>query len=138
MSEFKGLYDVRDGLIEDVPFIMATFLRGLYHGDSWFSLIPQDIFMANYHPVATALLKRPNTLVKVACLPEDPTVILGYSILNDDFQTIHWVYVKVLWRKRGIARTLLPAYPTKITHLSKIGKLLMSKFENCIFNPFDL
>lgn len=136
MNDFKGLYDVRDFKESDRNFILATFLRGLYYGDSWFSLIPKSIFMDNYKIVADNLMRSSRTTIKVACLKEDSDVILGYSILSSDFQTIHWCYVKSDWRKHGIARSLLPQFPTTITHLSSVGKSLMSKFPTAIFNPF--
>lgn len=145
MNEFAGLYDIRDFKLEDRSFVLATFLRGLYYGDSWFSLIPKDIFMNNYKRVAEALVSSPKAVIKVACLKEDSDVILGYSILSADFQTIHWVYVKSskspdgsTWRNKGIGRSLLPQYPIAVTHLTKVGQALMSKFPNIIFDPFRL
>jgi len=138
MNDFTGLYDVRDSRPTDKSFILATFLRGLYYGDSWFSEIPKDIFMENYKRVVEALLNSPNVSVKVACLREDPDVILGYSILSKDFTTIHWVYCKSAWRKKGIGRSLVPQFPTTYTHLSALGKSLRSKLGTAIFNPFKL
>lgn len=136
MSDFYGLYNIRDMKQEDTSFILATFLRGLYHGDSWFSLIPRPIFMDNYKKIANMILTSPTTIVKVACLKEDPDVILGYCMLSDDLQAVHWVYVKAAWRKQGIAKALLPKFPTTTTHLSALGKSLMSKIPNIVFNPF--
>jgi GNAT superfamily N-acetyltransferase len=138
MTKFAGLYDIRDVKPEDANFVLATFLRGLYYGDSWFSLIPKDIFMLNYKKVAEVLLKSNNTVVKIACLKEDQDVILGYSILSADYQTIHWVFVKQAWRNKGIARSLLPQYSTNITHLTDLGRKLMNKLPTAIFNPFKL
>lgn len=138
MGKFTGLYDIRDAVDEDHNFILATFLRGLYYGDSWFSSIPKDIFMANYKPVITAILSSPKTSVKVACLKEDTNVILGYSILSTDYQTVHWVFVKTPWRGNGIAKTLVPQHPTAVTHLTALGTKLLPKLPNVIFNPFAL
>jgi hypothetical protein len=141
--DFSGLYDVRDMIPEDKNFILATFLRGLYYGDSWFSIIPKPIFMENYQQIAEILIKK--STVKVACMKEDSNIILGYSILSNDFQTIHWVYVKdsrqadgSSWRRHGIARNLLPKYPTSITHLTVTGKKLMNKLPTAVFNPFAI
>ncbi len=134
MTNFQGMYDIRDAKPEDKNFIMATFLKGLYYGDSWFSLIDKSAFMGNYKLVAEALLNRAN--IKIACLKEDPDVILGYSVLSQDYQTIHWVFVKANWRQKGIARSLLPQYPTTVTHLTKLGKELLPKFKTAVFNPF--
>lgn len=138
MTDFVGMYQVRDGKEEDKNFILATFLRGLYYGDSWFSEIPKNIFMDNYKKIAEAIVNSPNVTLKIACLNEDPDVILGYSVLSSDFQTIHWVYVKSAWRKKGIGRSLVPRMPTNVTHLTLLGKTLIKKFDNTVFNPFAL
>lgn len=136
MSEFRGLYDVRDMVDSDKNFIMATFLRGLYYGDSWYSLIPKNIFMENYKKAAESVIDNRKAVIKVACLKEDSNVILGYSILSNDYQAIIYTFVKTPWRKRGIAKSLLPQYPTACTHLTALGKRLMSKYPGLVFNPF--
>lgn len=138
MSTFKGLYDVRNAKPEDRNFILATFLRGLYYGDSWFSAIDKKAFMENYKKVAEALISGNNTIINIACLKDEPDVILGYSILSSDYQTIHWVFVKESWRKKGIAKSLCPQYPSTVTHLNKLGKTLLTKFPGVIFNPFKV
>lgn len=138
MNNFIGLYDIRDGKPEDHNFILATFLKGLYFGDSWFSLIPRAIFMDNYKKVAEALVISSKVVIKIACLKEDPDVIIGYSILSSDYQTVHWVYTKQNWRRKGIAKSLTPKYPATVTHLTDLGKKLLYKLEGTIFNPFNL
>lgn len=141
MTDFRGLYSIRDYKPEDKNFIMATFLKGLYYGfdedsGSWFRQIDKDIFMANYSKIAEALLLK--SQVKIACLPEDPDVIIGYSILSNDFLTIHWCFVKSVWRGRGVGRSLVPAYPVAVTHLSAAGKKLLPKLNNPKFNPWAI
>lgn len=142
-KDLQDLIDIRDYRPGDHAFIMATFLRGLYYGDSWFSIIPKDLFMASYKRFAEAILASPNNVVKLAVLREDNDVILGYSILSKDFSKLHWVFVKagdrdLSWRNKGIARFLVPETVRVVTHLTETGKNLMSKLPNCVFNPFDL
>lgn len=138
MHDFSGLYDIRDGNDEDHALVYATFLRGMYYGDSWFSLIPKDIFMANYKVFTAGLINSPNTIIKVACLKEESDVIIGYSILSRDMNTVHYIYVKSAWRNHGIARSLLPPDPMYVSHLTKLGKTLLHKLPNATFNPFSL
>jgi hypothetical protein len=133
-ENFSGLYNIRDMISDDKNFILATSLRGIYYGDSWFSFIPKDIFMDYYKHIIEAMLTKCN--VKVACLPDDPSVIIGYSILSSDFQAIAWVYVKQAWRNKGIATALVPKHPVAVTHLTRLGKTLMIKIPTAIFNPF--
>lgn len=136
MSDFQGLYDIRSAIESDVNFILATWLRGLYYGDSWFSSIPKHIFMQNYKKITQATLMSPNVEVRVACLKEDPNVILGYSIVTRDEKAVVWVFVKTAWRKQGIGKSLLPAAPDYVTHLTALGKSLLYKLPTAQFNPF--
>lgn len=135
-NDVKELYEIRIYEPTDFNFIMATFLRGLYYGDSWFSLMPKDVFMNVYKQIAEALINKHQ--VYIACLKEDRDVILGYSILSKDETTIHWVFVKQMWRKQGIGRSLIPQSVNCVTHLTDLGRKLMPKINNCIFNPFNL
>lgn len=134
----QSLYEIRDYTPADRNFLRATFLRGNYYGHSWFNLIPQDIYFKNYAKVADHLIDSGTMVIKIACLPDDPSVILGYSILSPDYQTIHWCHVKDRFRKNGIAKALLPKHPTQVSHLNDLGKSLLLKFPTAIFNPFAL
>jgi hypothetical protein len=136
MNDYPWL--IRDFQPEDYNFVKSCFLRGLYYGDSWFSLIPKDKFMSYYSLAADNLLNNPKHTVQIACLKEDPTVILGYSIMKADFSTIDFVFVKKAHRKQGIGRSLVPQRPRSVTHLTALGKLLLPKLQDCVFNPFDL
>jgi hypothetical protein len=133
---FDGLYDIRPAISSDMSFIMATFLRGLYYGNSYFRQIPKDIFMAAYKRVAEAAWTSPNIRIRVACLKEDSDVILGYSVCSSDEKAIIWMFVKTAWRKQGIGRSLLPHSPIYATHLTETGKMLMNKMPGLAFNPF--
>ncbi len=138
MADFSNLVKIRNYKEEDKNFILASFLKGLYYGESWFSMIDKDDFMAYYKNIAQAMLTHPNILIKVACVPEYPDDILGYCIQSKDGTMIHWVFIKSKWRNNGIARALVPQSPKIATHLSKLGKTLLIKFPNIRFNPFAL
>lgn len=135
-SDFEGLFDIRNGNEKDKNFILATFLRGLYYGESFFSQVPKDIFMDKYKHVARALVDAPGVTIKIACLPEDQDVILGYSIVSNDSKTVYWCFVKKAWRERGIAKSLLPKEPEYVAHLTALGESLLCKISNPKLNPF--
>lgn len=116
--------------------ILSTFLKGLYYGDSFFSQVPKPIFMDRYKLVARALVNDKNTAIRVACLPDDPDVILGYGLFSRDESTVFYVFTKTPWRMRGIARSLLPKSPKYVAHLTKLGQNLLYKLPNVEFNPF--
>lgn len=128
------LIAIRSLEVDDANFIFSTILRGLYYGDSWFRAIPKDIFMVNYHHVVEVLLKTMS--VTIACLSDDPTVILGYSIHKGT--VLHYVFVKKPWRNIGIAKMLVPKNITFVTHLTSAGKNLLNKLPGAVFNPFAI
>jgi GNAT superfamily N-acetyltransferase len=132
----SDVYFIRPYKTEDKSFILATFLRGIYFGDSWFSLVPKDIFMINYAKIAEALLSR--SYVAVACLTEDPDVILGYSMLSRDAKVVHFIFVKKAFRNQGIGKALVPEGLEFVTHLTNQGRSLMHRYPGVVFNPFRL
>lgn len=145
MSDFRGLFAIRAYRESDKNLILSTFLKGLYYGygeenppSIWGHDVDKRIFMDNYKKVAAAFLDSPKVTIAVACLPDDPDTILGYSILGTSGSVLHWVFVKSVWRNKSIAKTLVPASITTVTHLSKLGKELLPKLNNPIFNPFAL
>jgi hypothetical protein len=130
----KDLVAVRGPMPEDINFIFASWLRGLYYGNTFFGEIPKDIFMDKYHQVIQNLLAK--ATVRVACLKDDPEVILGYSVIRntESGETLDWIFVKSAWRRIGIGKSLVPNKINATTHLSKVGKAL--KPTDCIYNPF--
>ncbi len=134
-NDFIGLFNTRLAKDTDKNFVLATFLRGLYYGESLFSEMPKDLFMNKYKHVVQALINDPNTEVVVACLPEDSDVILGYSIVSKNKETLYWVFVKAAWRRKGVAKSLIAQNPKYIAHLTKLGSELRYKLPNAKFNP---
>lgn len=139
MSEkFDGLYSIRHATDDDRNFILKSFLLGTYYGDTWFSKIPKRIFMDNYKKVAEALFNKCKNSIRIACLPDEPDVILGYSILNSSSTVLHFLYVKDRWRRKGIGRQLTPTSVTSVTHLTSLGETLIKKLvPEPLFNPFN-
>lgn len=134
MSE--DIYEIRDYRPEDHAFIMSTFLRGLYYGNEFFNIMPKDLFMAYYKLIGEALISK--SQVKVACLKDDADIILGYSVLSQDFSVVHWVFIKRAFREQGISKRLLPERPSQFTHFTTMGLEYAKRFENVVFNPFNL
>lgn len=133
----NNFYLVRPYKPEDRNFILSTFLRGLYYGNDFYALIDKAVFMTEYKKVVEALIDSPFTSVKVACLPDDKDVVLGYAIASVDGAAIHWGYVKAVWRDKGIFKALLPATPQYFTHFTMPALAARNqKAPNLIFNPF--
>lgn len=113
-------------------------MNGLYYGDSWFSQTNKKDFMAGYGKVGEFFTISPSVTILVACLTEDPNIILGYSIFSADETTLHWVYMKKKWRKLGIAKAMVPSTINVCTHLTALGAILKTKIPNITFNPFKI
>lgn len=131
----SDLITYRNAVISDKPFILATWLKGLRFGNSWYRLIDDKAYFKVYHAVIESLLTKPGVIIKVACLKEDEQVILGYSVFEGN--RAHWVQVKKAWRNIGIARSLLPKEITTVSHLTETGKSIILK-KKWLFNPFML
>ena len=135
MLEKDSLVAFRPGNMGDKNFIFSTWLKGLRFGNDWFGLIPSKVYFSIYHGVIEGILSKPNVKVKVACLKEDPNVILGYAVYTDS--RLDWLHVKKAWRKIGLARDLVPKTITTVSHLTDTGRSILKKHEHISFNPFE-
>lgn len=129
----KDLILIRDGNPSDYGFIYPRWLRKLHKGNDWFNLVDKSIFFDKYQKIVDFILNDPNTKVKVACLVEDPSVILAFSVYSGN--TLHWVYTKGVWRGIGLAKDLVPPNIDTVSHLTKMTMHLVKK-KNLKFNPF--
>lgn len=128
----KDLIEIRKGVEGDAPFIMQTMLNGLYYGTDFIKQIEKGAFMGTYHDILERLIYRATTGIHVACLKEDRDVILGYSIFEKEI--LHYVFVKPVWRRIGLARDLVPTDTLVTTHLTDMGSSI--KPSHIGFNPF--
>lgn len=94
--------------------------------------------MRHYHGLVERFIDNPIASVTVACLKDDPDVILGYSVSHTTSEgvAIDWIYVKKPWRGIGIARRLTPNNVTSASHLTAVGVSLMPKLPKAVFDPF--
>ncbi len=116
-------------------FVRSKWKRTLRHGNDYFKLSDSDAFFSNYERFINFLFARPNSVIRLAVLTEDPDVILGFSLIERD--ALHYVYVQHEQRNRGIGRSLVPVKINVITHLTKAGmSIWQNKLPDAIFNPF--
>lgn len=127
-----NLVDVREGQIDDQDFIYATWLRPFYYDNDYVAEVDKDAFFAKYPKAINLILGGRDVTVRIACLKDDPEVILGYSVIEN--HKLHWVYVKKAWRQLGIATKLVPKEINTITHLTELAKRL--KPREWKFDPF--
>ena len=107
----------------DIGMLLATWRNSLWYDspreDNWERA---SKFFREVTKKIKNLLKDPQTSVKIACLKEDPTFIVGYAVLNQT--NLDWVYVKIDYRGRGVASLLTKGFETVSEPLTKIGKAI--------------
>jgi hypothetical protein len=131
----KDLIAFRSFHSMDEAFIYTTFLKGLRYGNSVFGFVDQEIYFRVYHQIIEHLLRKPGTTIRIACLKEDPEIILGYSI--SEGSTVHWIFIKQAWRQIGLMKDLLPDSFEWVSHITTVGKqILGKKYPKVRFNPF--
>ncbi len=131
------LFSIRDYLPEDLHFILSTWLRGLFYNSNTFRGIDKKSFFQHYEPVLRRLIA--SSRGRIACLVEDPSVILGYAFYEIPKLDVilHYIYVKQAFRRIGIAKDLMPMKINQVTHLTLLGqKILESHFKHIKFDPF--
>lgn len=132
----KELIAVREYVPDDRNFIFSTWLKGLRYGNDWFGLIESAAYYDNYQKVIERIVDAAETQMLIACLADQPDVILGYSVCRTD--TAHYVFVKRSWRGIGIAKMLVKPSITTVTHLTETGRAVLKKYPEIKFNPFAI
>lgn len=105
-------FKVRPGTPDDRGFAARHWVEGFTNAipkaqrdrllnDAWSRFCYQHI---------EAILAAPETEVRVACPPDEESVIYGLAVLRKP-STIHCVFVRPTWRKLGIAKSLLEGVP---------------------------
>lgn len=105
----NGSIMLRYGKEEDRKFIMSSWLNA-FKGSYYAGPIQFNLYYKTYQEVIDRILRRPQTEVVVACLPDDEDEILGYAVVEgfgDQGPCVHWAYVKRRLRGFGIASTIL-------------------------------
>lgn len=120
----------------DKNFILATWLKGLRYGNDWFGEIESSVYFTVYQKIIDAVITDPRVSVKIACLKDDPDVVLGYSVSSGN--RLDWIFVKRLWRNIGIAKSLIPPGITVVSHITTTGRSILRKKKGVFFNPFSL
>lgn len=123
----------------DFNYVISAWLKSFKYSGTTVQRMRDTVYFATYEPIVKRLIKQSD--VYVACLREEPEVIVGYLAIErkHDSDIIHFVQVKDLWQKMGVATYLLeaakPATTTYFTHWTNPIDSLVNKYP-FIFNPF--
>lgn len=116
-------------------FIFSSWLRSLRKGNEMFAATDSGQYYREYHAFIGNLLKKPDSVVRMAVLVDDPDVVLGFSASRED--VLDYVYVHFHQRGLKISDMLIPSNITTFTHMTKMWlPIWQSKYKHWKFNPF--
>lgn len=123
---------VRPALESDRPFLHSSWFQSYWKNHA-IDKIPRAIYNKHQDNLIDKLLNRSH--VSVAFIPEVPDEILGWSCVEES--TLHWAYVKSLYRKNGIAKMVIPIGLQYYSHYTNApGRKFLEKL-GMQFNPYE-
>lgn len=87
----------------DTGLILDSWPKNAYHSAAHEIAAPKSEWFARMHLYVQVELKRATILV--ACMDEDPNVIAGYMVVDEE--CLEFIWVKPRYRRTGIAGLLL-------------------------------
>lgn len=130
---------LRGPLPSDFPFVLSSWLRS-YRKARAVSQVSGLVYFQGQEERIRRIASRAN--VAVACNPEDPSTILGYVVFEPapSGGVVHYVYVKELVRRCGLASRLMAEVPGPFrshTHEteSTASQALKARFPS-VYNPY--
>jgi ribosomal protein S18 acetylase RimI-like enzyme len=99
-----------------------------------------SVFFSNHQKIIEKKYNDGEIVCLVACLNEDPDIILGFAVFGTDY-TLHYIAVKSPYRKLGVAKALLKSFykdRTEITvshwtgdikHIQKLYKVNYNRYK---------
>lgn len=130
-----------------IGLVFAKWMKSYRHGNDFIKLIDPASYWPIYREHIARLLSKPETVVRLAVLVEDPDVVLGFSVCRSTVLDYVWVLrirlrtptgiQSTSYRGMGIGKSLVPKEIDTITHLTKSGLTIWgSKYGHFKFNPF--
>lgn len=85
---------VRKANKEDVPFLFSTYLKHNWYDKRNSTMLPKMVWTLAQRKRLQKVFDEQR--IKVACLSDDPEIILGYGFIDNDKKP--FIYVKLAWR----------------------------------------
>jgi hypothetical protein len=103
----------------DGPIIYSSWRNSLWYDEKRDERLANEFYSRATQGIKK-LLSQPEVKVRIACAKDEPDFIAGYAVITDSH--LEFLYVKINYRKKGIA-SLLAKHCTSFAHPStKIGK----------------
>lgn len=124
---------VRRATTDDMRFVSASWF------ESYWKATARDLGVpfGAYKPGQDALIRRLTAAgdVLVAYLISVPDEILGYSVIENE--TLHYVYVKSVYRRQGIATGLIQHRAARYSHKTRGAKWIAASL-GLTYDPYTL
>lgn len=143
----KQAYFFRPYEKEDLNFVQSSWGYSFYKGTGYAEFVSPEEFHSYHRPIRERILKRKNIAIIVCCSTEDPTLIIGWILVEEPKKTncliLHYVYVKHLFNQNKIARELtekiIKDRIVLFTHLTEKAARIMTKnqhkYQNYYYIP---
>lgn len=129
----------------DLNFVRKTWAMSYYYDNYLKNHLSIKQFHHYHRPIRERILAEPTLAVIICASEANPDQILGWiaaEVLEESKQMIiHYIYVKDLYRKEGIGKSLLEKVmhekPVFYTHESIIGRAILKKMprESFVYAP---
>ncbi len=124
----------------DFNFVINSWLKS-YRDSPMCKDVANPIYFAGQGDRIEEILRNPETVCMIICAKDDPEQIIAYAIFDNKLPIAHYVYVKQLFRKRGLARMLFSVminhHGNRRLHCTHFSSKLKKK-DYLVFNPFVL
>jgi len=142
----ESVVQIRAAKKDDIQFITANWGHS-YRDAPFVRGVPNSVYWFYHHKIMETLL--PRSTVLIACNAEDPNQILAFLCAEmwDTCLVIHYIYVKKIYQKVGLATRLVNAMkeserPSHIQYTSKTQDIFpierKMKERGMTYNPYLL
>jgi len=115
----------------DFNFVINSWLKSFKYSGPMVVRMTDSLYYKAYEPIVKRLITGSN--VYIACLRDEPDALVGYLVIEQGLgpDIIHYVLVKDLWQKMGVATYLIkaaePAPDSLFTHWTNPMNSLINK-----------
>lgn len=129
---------IRELRPNDMSFVLSSWIKSFYAGGTGYKEA-RSVFHKGMESIIRRNISAKNFIVLIACLEEDEDAIFGYAAFGLDY-TLHYVFVKDIYRKVGIAKRLLrhmlkDKKEITVSHWTQDMKII-KKMYNVTYNRF--
>ena len=105
--------DIRPAVGDDVPWVFSSWIKSYRQHGPREAQGPRQHYYADKTRGITRVTGTPGVVTLVACNPDNEQQIFGWACgrywQEDDTLDLHYIHVKSIYRRAGVARALVSA-----------------------------